>query len=251
MLRVVIAEDEKYVRKGIVNRIDWHALGFAIAGEAETGTQALELVRAHDPAVLITDIRMPYMDGISVIQALRMEGFQTRCIIISGYGDFQYAQTAIRLNVTDYLTKPIVVEELRLLLARIRTEIEGEGEAQAPVPPEGNDQIETIRKYIHRNYAEDITGQGLAERFFISPSYLSHCFKQRMGIGISQYLEKVRIERAKALMRAGYRAKKAGEMVGYTDASYFTRVFKRSMGLTPTQYARQHGGEGADLTETI
>lgn len=239
MLRVVIAEDEKYVRKGIVNRVDWSALGYQLAGEAETGIQALELVRKVRPHVLITDIRMPYVDGIAVIEVIRREKLPIRCIIISGFGDFQYAQTAIRLHVTDYLTKPIVLEELARTLLQIQQDFGGQ--VQAAAGASGTDQIEAIRQYIHINYAKDITGQSLAEQFYINASYLSHCFKQRVGIGISQYLENVRLERAKELIQAGYRAKRAGEMVGYTDASYFTRVFKRSTGITPSAFALENG----------
>ena len=105
MKKIVIAEDEYFVRCGIANGIDWEQHGFQIAGIAENGEQALALVRCYLPDVLITDIRMPVMDGLSLIREAKKIRSTLKIIILTAYSDFEYAQEAIQLGVNDYVLK--------------------------------------------------------------------------------------------------------------------------------------------------
>ncbi|MFC4597729.1 response regulator [Cohnella hongkongensis] len=120
MRKAVVVDDEGYARKGLIGLVPWAKLGFEVVGEAEDGEDAYAFIDEHRPDVVITDIRMPVMDGLELIRQVRESGNrETRFIIISGYGDFKYAQQAVRYGVEDYLLKPIDENELAGTLERI------------------------------------------------------------------------------------------------------------------------------------
>jgi len=120
MKKTILVDDEYFARKGLLGLIPWEKYGYEIIGEAEDGEEALELIERLAPDLVITDIRMPVVDGLELIQTVRERGDKsTKFIIISGYGDFKYAQQAVRFGVQDYLLKPIDEVELTDTLGRI------------------------------------------------------------------------------------------------------------------------------------
>ena len=123
---ILLADDEEEVRKGIIRKIDWENLGFQVVGDAENGEEALEKIEQLKPDVVMTDIRMPYMDGLTLAKRIRQKYPSTRILIFSGYDDFEYAQQAIKLNVTEYILKPVNVEELTEILNRVRENLNEE-----------------------------------------------------------------------------------------------------------------------------
>jgi len=119
MYKVIVVDDELYVRKGIINLIDWSSLSFSICGEAENGQEALQLIEKLKPELVLVDIRMPICDGLELIRRVREESeYQPEFIVISGYHDFVYAQQALRYNVSDYILKPVDEQELRKALIK-------------------------------------------------------------------------------------------------------------------------------------
>jgi len=130
MFKVFLVEDEVIVREGIRNNILWEQYGFHFAGDASDGELALPLIRKVKPDLLITDIKMPFMDGLELIRLVRKELPSTKIVIISGYDDFSYAQQAIRMGVEQYLLKPIVKEKMVEILIALRDKIEAERQQQ-------------------------------------------------------------------------------------------------------------------------
>jgi two-component system response regulator YesN len=128
MVRLMIVDDEALIRKGIISSIDWKAYDVEIVGEAENGEDALELAKRVKPHIVLTDIRMPVMDGLEFAKALKEIYAQTRIVALSGYDDFDYAKEAIRLQLSEYLLKPVGAEELVKLVTRLKSEIEQERE---------------------------------------------------------------------------------------------------------------------------
>lgn len=127
MLKVLIVDDEPYVRQYLLAVIDWEKYGFYICGEAENGAEALEMIRLYSPNLVITDIKMPQIDGLELIRiAVKEMQTSAKFIILSGYDDFEYARTAMKYNVMDYVLKPIEENELLEILERFRQEIYGE-----------------------------------------------------------------------------------------------------------------------------
>jgi two-component system, response regulator YesN len=123
MIKLMIVDDESIIRKGIRTSIDWGALQVEIVGEAQNGKQALELVQQWMPDIVLTDIRMPQMDGLEFAQQLKQQYPYIKIIILSGYDDFNYARKALTIGVTDYLMKPVGADELTTLISKIGDEI--------------------------------------------------------------------------------------------------------------------------------
>jgi two-component system response regulator YesN len=128
MYSVLIADDEKIIRKGLCSIIDWEALGFTIAGEAQNGREVLSFLEVHNPDVVLIDIRMPLLHGLDAIRQARESGYKGKFIILSGYSDFTYAQDAIKYGVSSYLTKPVDEKELTSILTRLHQELDAQSE---------------------------------------------------------------------------------------------------------------------------
>lgn len=131
-MKVVLVDDEIFVRKGLLALIPWKELGYEVAGEADDGEEAVKLIERLRPDVVITDIRMPVMDGLRLIGHIRDNGgYAPKFIIISGYSDFKYAQQAVRYGVQDFILKPIDEDEMTVALLRIKDLIEEEQKGKA------------------------------------------------------------------------------------------------------------------------
>ncbi|HWQ97882.1 MAG TPA: helix-turn-helix domain-containing protein [Clostridia bacterium] len=126
MFKVFLVEDEIVVREGIRKNIQWEQYGFSFEGDAPDGELALPLIRQIQPDVLITDIKMPFMDGLALSELVRKELPRTKIVIISGYDDFAYAQQAIRMGVEQYLLKPVIKEKMVELLISLQKKMEAE-----------------------------------------------------------------------------------------------------------------------------
>lgn len=112
MLKVLIVDDEAVVRRGIVLGIDWASLGCAVVGEAANGEEGLAAAERYSPNLIITDVRMPHMDGIEMMRVLRERGSTAHVIVLTAYNDFDYARSALRFGAADYLLKPFRDQEL-------------------------------------------------------------------------------------------------------------------------------------------
>lgn len=126
LYRIMLVDDEEEVRKAIIRKMAWEELGFTVVGDAENGEDALEKLEQLEPDVVITDIRMPYMDGLTLTERIREKYPSVKILIFSGYDDFEYAKQAIKLNVTEYILKPVNGEELAVILKRIRDSLDEE-----------------------------------------------------------------------------------------------------------------------------
>ena len=126
LYKIMLVDDEEEVRKSIIKKIDWADAGFEVVGDAENGQEALEKLELLEPDVVVTDIRMPYMDGLALTEKIRQRYPSTKVVIFSGFDDFEYAQRAIQLNVTEYILKPVNVEEMTAILKKIRRNLDEE-----------------------------------------------------------------------------------------------------------------------------
>lgn len=133
LYRIILVDDEEEVRQSIIRKINWTEAGFEVVGDAENGEDALEKVEALEPDLILTDIRMPYMDGLTLAERVRLKYPSIKILIFSGYDDFEYAKRAIKLNVTEYILKPVNVEELTAILKRIKTNLDEEIEQKRNV----------------------------------------------------------------------------------------------------------------------
>lgn len=179
--KVFLVEDEIVTREGIRDNVGWLAHGFEFSGEAPDGEMALPLLQTVKPDVLITDIRMPFMDGLQLSQIVRDRMPATKIIILSGHDEFEYAQKAIKLGVCEYLLKPVSVNDLHAVLQRVASELEQEeGEQQAL--QRLRDQVKENRSLlIERFLLKLITGvtssaEAIEKSQMLGIDFVAHCY---------------------------------------------------------------------------
>ena len=237
MYSVYIADDEMWVIVGLKKRIEKTDLPFQVIGEANNGVMALEEIEKKKPDILFTDIRMPGYNGLELLELLRKKELDTKVVLISGYAEFEYAQSAIRNGAYDYLLKPIDQDKLQTVLERILGDgSTSSGNVQELVAPS---TIRKIMDEIREHYTENITLTGLAEKYSISVSYLSELLKAHLQLSFSEYISSKRIQKAKELLADdSLSIEQIAEQTGYNDYFYFTKVFKKNTGISPSKYRK-------------
>lgn len=243
MLKVLIVDDEPVVRKGIVLSVDWAALGCLVVGEAGNGEEGLEAVARYNPNLIITDVRMPKMDGIEMMNELRRRGCRAHVIVLTAYSDFSYARSAVKFGADDYLLKPFRDQELTAALEKVRR-LEQESPSLTPqslLPPLKGDKSKYVLQaleYISGHYSDsDISITPIAEHLGVSEGHLSHVFKKETSYTVIGYLTHYRIHMAMKLLAAGNRkVYEVAAQVGYRDVAYFGTTFKKLTGLSPSEY---------------
>lgn len=244
-LRVLLADDEIMIREGFRRLFDWEAHGCVLVGEAADGMEALTQINALLPDLVIMDINIPVMNGLQVIQTCRAKYPQMAFIIVSGYDDFSYCREALRLQVTDYMLKPVDYEEFGLCIDKLRISM-FEQELEHSKTDEGQETpIRGMIGYMQEHLAEEISLQLLAEEFHLSAQYISQLFKNEMGVNYLTYLTNIRVEHAKRLLIGSkLPISDIAEHSGYADYRVFSKVFKKVQGITPTQYRREFAENG-------
>lgn len=241
MKRLVIIDDEILVIEGIkaiLKRIDAEV---EVVGSAHDGMQALRVIRNLMPDIVITDIRIPYMDGLSLIEQCREFCPETAFIVISGYQEFEYARKAIRLGVIDYITKPVTIDKLSDTLKRVEERLlkgteNDTDEEDVKKPDSGHKAIDEIIAYVDKNYNKDIGLTELSELVGMNPAYLSVLFKDTVGKTYIKYLTGIRMEKACELLKEDNKVAAVATMVGVSDVHYFSEIFKKYTGKSPREY---------------
>lgn len=241
--RVMIVDDELIERKGLSALISAHGYPFSffLAGDGE---EALQIIAGGMiPDILITDIRMPFVDGMELIEAVHQRGLATQIIIYSAYDEFQYARQALRCGVVDYLLKPVEPDELFLLLDQCLARLSPLQPDAAPAPEsEETCLCRRIKKIIEESYAQDIGLEHIARALSHSVSHISHVFARQTGETILKYLTRCRMEKAAAYLRtSAYQISEISEMVGYASSAYFGQVFRKYYHMTPNDYREKYG----------
>lgn len=245
MYTIIIVDDEEYVRSGLKNTINWHKYGFKVIAEADNGKTAFDLISKFKPHIVLTDVMMPKMNGIELLKQVQLHFPKIKFIMISAYDEFKYAQEAMKYGARGYLLKPLEEQELSELLCRLIKEIKQgkDNEFASHIDininndNKSNELIIKAKEYIDENYDKKITLEDIAKFLFISPAYFSVVFKKLTGQNFVDYVNKVKIGKAKILLENSmYRVKEIAIQVGYDDYTYFCKVFKKFEGVTPLEY---------------
>ena len=239
-LRVLLVDDEIMIREGFKRLFDWETHDCEVVGEAADGMEALAKIDALKPDIVIMDINIPIMNGLKVIQLSRIKHPGTAFVIVSGYDDFAYCREALRLQITDYILKPVNYEEFGSCIDSLKISL-FERRVSSAVEPEKQEErtITGITRYLQEHLTEEISLTVLAGQFHLNPQYISQLFKSEIGVNFLAYLTNIRMERAKKLLLStSLPIAEVAEQSGYGDYRVFTKVFKKSEGVTPSQYRR-------------
>jgi two-component system, response regulator YesN len=240
----VVAEDEERMRDYIARKAAELDPAFECVGQAADGEEALELVECRVPDLLVTDIRMPVLGGLELVERIRRADPDLRIVIVSGYSEFEYARKAIELGVDEYVLKPVEIERLRETLRRVRIRLEAsaakvDSRFGLDAPGAGDEDLaRAVGLYLRENYRQPYSLERLAATFGCKPAYLLRLYRKATGSTPTQDIIRLRIEKAKHLL-AGHsqlEVKQVAAAVGYEDPLYFSRLFKRETGLAPSAF---------------
>lgn len=245
--KYIVVEDEHLIRKNLIKKIESLSLPLELAGEASNGEDAISLVNELCPSIIITDIRMPRSDGLELIKYLHHNYPSIKAMVLSGYTDFKYAQTALKFGAKDFLLKPVKIDDLNSSLQNILVILDSENKADDyfsmdPHNLKPEDLSKLLENYLLNNYSSITSINDISDKFGFTNEYLSKLLKKYTGETPLKYLTKIRINKSKHLLVTNpeLEIKKIAELVGYKDAFYFSRVFKSNVGVYPTDYRLQN-----------
>ena len=245
MYRVVLVDDERIILDGLARAVPWADMGCEVVGTAMNGVEGLRIIRELRPDILLTDIRMPNMDGLSMVAALRSEFPRLQIAVLTAFRDFEYAQTALNLGVCRYLLKPSKLDELyeaiRTMTARLDAlpppVEEAEDDPAAAGSAAGNFIVRRALDYMQAHCAEHLSLGDVADHVYVSQWHLSKLINKHVNQSFFDILGRMRMERAKALLAdSSLRIHEIAEQVGYGDVAHFSKSFKRLEGMTPGEY---------------
>ena len=258
MIKTIIVEDEEIIRKGLLCTVDWLSMGAVVVAACADGKEGLEAIKLHQPDVVITDIKMPVMDGLTMVETAQNEGFEFLPVVLTSYSDFEYARRSISLKVFDYLLKPVSDEKIAELLekAAVRIEEIKRSKQAAELVSAGadgesvtlknmqvdNPHVKYALQRIETDWKDHLSIEGIASELNISSSYLSRVFKTECGKTFLDFLNGYRVQKAVELLSTKeYRVYEVADMTGFSDYKQFHRVFKEYTSVSPTEFVKSAG----------
>lgn len=247
MYRVILIDDEPWALYALEHGIGWKEKGYSVVATAENGEDGLKLIEEWKPDVVFTDVRMDDMSGLELLREARERGIGAEFVIVSAYGEFSYAQEAIRYHSFDYIVKPVETAEGNRLLERLAAHLERKrymAEQVRLVVPAGerkgyevlNQNFMELLHYVEGHFREELTLERLSERYFLNASYVCVLFKRATGETFLGYLNTLRMREAhRLLLTTDDSLAKVAETAGYRDYYYFSRAFKKRFGISPRQ----------------
>jgi two-component system response regulator YesN len=244
----LIVDDEAHIRRTIRAIGLWEQFGIEVIGEASDGLQALQMITEYRPDIVFLDMRMPGMDGLELLKQLERFDLPSSVIIVSGHDDYVYMHQAIKYGAKDYILKPIDRDAFNASVGRLIARLDNRKAVASPhkVSMDPSDPAETvlqsdvisqIYEYIVQNYKQDNSLSSLSQKYFINREFLSRAFKKRYDIGITTFINQIRMNKAKEYLQKGYKVHVAAEKVGLHDVNYFSKLFKKHMHMTPSDFA--------------
>ncbi len=239
-MKLLIADDEDMVRNGIEKYIRMHSDRYNPIFLAQNGEEAMEIIFRDKPDLMLVDVQMPGKTGIEVMHDAKTAKILPKTILLSGYDEFRYAQQAIRYGALDYLLKPCRTSDILKKLDEVADLIDEEkGESNSESSEGKNSLVEQAKNYLEEHYYENLTLQIVADKIGITPSYLSTLFTQNMDCGFVDYLNRIRINHACAYLKQNYfKTYEIAFKVGFKDEKYFSKVFKKVTGKSPSEYKK-------------
>ncbi|TDF99773.1 response regulator transcription factor [Paenibacillus piri] len=255
MYQVLVVDDEAWMCEAMAKIIHKVRPSFRVVSTADNGLHGLSAIRDRQVDVVFADICMPGLDGLDMVRQMREEGWSLPVVMISGHHEFDYAKTAIRYGVYDYLLKPVDRNEIAEVLERLERKLAEQSAVSVEICPEesfketelrrGDQIVNMMREKARLRYMDDLSISVISDQTGFNPSYLSRIFKQESGKGYVQYVTEIRLQVARQLLisRQELQVSEIARQVGYWDDKHFSKQFKREIGMTPSEYRRSHARE--------
>lgn len=241
MYKLLIVDDEPYVREYVVHFYPWKDMGFEVVGQAGNGREALALLETTPVDAILTDVLMPIMDGVQLVRAVSAMEPAPKVVVYSAYSDFEYAKQALNAGAVGYVLKSDGQSTFLAVFAKVRQILDRE---QGKLQGEATDASQIVRSavaYIQQHYAEDITLADVARYVGVHPVHLSRSISAQLKKTYLDILTESRVQAAKLLLRTTFlRVYEIAEAVGYRKSAYFIEVFKCQTGMSPQQYRDRH-----------
>lgn len=228
LTRVMCVDDDRPILESF-RAFPWERYHCRLVGDADNGRRALELLPLLKPQLILLDVQMPVMDGLTMLPQARKILPEVKFIIFTAFRDFEYARTAMRYGVTEYLTKgEYSNEDLGRVLLRFTQPAEESVSYRF--------EIERCLQLMETQLGEDISLASIAEQVGMSPNYLGNLFFQQTGVHFRDYLTQLRMERARELLlHSPLRIYEVAQQVGVQNPQYFSALFQKTYGVTPGQ----------------
>ena len=240
-MKLLIVDDQQSVHLYMEKALNLFELGFGRILHAENGSEAYRLILSARPEIMVLDIQMPVLDGFGLLKKLsETKTPMPRTLLLSAYGEFEYARQALKFGVADYILKPINPKELSDKLAALRDAVLRDNPAliyAEPASDSDEEVVKAIQHYIDEHYAEDLSQEAVAQKFFINKFQVSRLFKQQTGVNYQDYVTGARLKAAAELLSgADLKLYEIAERTGFGEASYLSNVFKKFYGVSPREY---------------
>ncbi len=247
MWKVVAVDDEGYIREALQRLINWEKMECELIAVLRDGQELIQYLMKEMPDIIITDIQMPEVSGLEVCKYLYEANPETQIIILTAYSDFDYAKSAIKYGVCDYVLKLSIMDELPSALEkaienlkRMKKEME---KTKIGVQEQKN-LIQQVDQYIEHNFNKKISLDDIAEELHINRSYLSRLYKNKTGVNLFDAILYRRVEAAKEyLLQTDMKTYEISEAIGVEDAGYFSKMFKKIAGVSPKEFRKQEKNE--------
>lgn len=245
MWKIIAADDEGYIREALQKLIDWEKMNCCLVTVAGDGRELIDIAEENRPDIIITDIRMPVLDGLEVCRYVYETCPETQVILLTAHSEFEYARTAIRYNVCEYVLKVSIIEELPKAVEKAVRELEkSRREMEKEKWEETGNLYAQMEQYIEQNYHIRISLDEIASALHANGSYLSRLYKNKTGKNLFDAILDRRIEAAREyLIHTDMKTYEISKSVGIEDSGYFSKMFKKKTGISPKEFRKRERHE--------
>lgn len=240
MNKILLVDDERWVRKALKWTIEKTDLPFVVVQECANGQDALHWLKTNEADLVLTDIRMPLMDGLALAKEIRRQGPRPDVMIISVHDDFELIREGLRMGVFDYLLKPVEISDMKASLEKWTAQRKQSTPFSPSTDVHYTSAIKKVLEYIRETPLSEVSLVEAARKVHLNPSYLSQLFKQQMAANFVDYVMELRIEEAKRLLATtDLLISEIANRLEYSDLTYFSHTFKKIAGIKPSEYRKQ------------
>jgi YesN/AraC family two-component response regulator len=236
LYRAYFVDDEPHILEGLIGNQILMDSGYQVVGHAIDPLEAEQEIKRLFPDVVFTDLKMPHLTGIELMERLQQKDIRCEFVIISAFGEFEASRSFFTLGGFDYLTKPVADEDFQVLLHKLTLKIAAKKSETLTIINTSSPDLNKITAYLKANLAAKHTLESIGNKFEINSTYICDLFSNHLGTTFSAFLTQLRMETAAGLLKNTHRnVKEIAWQCGY-DYLYFVQVFKKYHACTPTAY---------------